>query len=304
MKKKITSLTAGAAIIGSIGSFSVSADPGKTTNKSEKTKSDLTDFLSKDRKITPLPEEKNEQKKEKTTVMGLYNPNEKSKYNWNLAEKYRNAKDITNEKREDIEEKDNETQESSAKFEEKKPDLNEERAEADNTKAKENKSGRFYKFMSAAAGVGMGVLNKLDYAVEKVTCGYVSLTGIAKGILKIADPIATTLTGGKTTSEKIGGMAGFVGGQYISSAVCAAVGVSMCGAFPLVSSIVTDIAWSEVPKKYISIPLCVAILAGTAYFTGIPAVASTLAYSLITKYAFKGGIYVGKKIGGFFGNLF
>ena len=297
MKKKITSLMAGAALIGSIGSFGVSADLGEikdknkinVSSKSEKTRANLADLLKKSPESSSVLDEKKSNQK-KIRKFGLFPYNKKSKHDWNIAEEYQEKENIANEKHENIEEKESisqerneekgsETEKNVSDLENYVPNKKNKDGKTSSTNARENKSGKFYKFFSAAAGV-------------------------AKGLLNVADTIATTFTGGKTTSEKIGGMAGVVGGHYISGAICAAVGASMCGALPLVSSIVTEITWSAVPKKYISIPLCVAILAGTAYFTGIPAVASTLAYSLITKYAFKGGIYVGKKIGGFFGNLF
>ena len=295
MKKKITSLTAGAALIGSIGSFSVSADPGKTTNKSEKTKSDLTHFLSKDRKDTSLPEEKNEQR----SKMGLFFSNKESNYDWNVAEEYQEKENIANEKHENIEEKESisqerneekgsETEKNVLNLEDYVPNKKNKYGKVSSPNAKENKSGKFHKFVSAAAGV-------------------------AKGLLNVADTIATTFTGGKTTSEKIGGMAGVVGGQYISGAICAAVGVSV--SMPFIGTFAaTSFAYSYISKytnRYIATAACAALVAGSVFTFGLSAfglaaIASTVAtsviYSITDKITIGTGKYIGGRIGNFFSN--
>jgi|GEM_PF-5974816 len=176
------------------------------------------------------------------------------------------------------------------------------------TTTKEYKNGKFYKLMSTLAMVANGIFSKTDFTAEKVTRSYVGLPRIRPFILKIgkfvikaADLIATLFTKGKTVPEKVGGMIGLTIGNCIAGVICNAVGVGMHGVFPMISSIVANTALMTIPNKFIAFPLCLAILAGTAYFAGLPATASTFIYCLIYDIVgFKIGPYLGKKIGNMF----
>lgn len=233
--------------------------------------------------------------------MGLFPLTGEPTHKWKIAEEYKEEENNFHKKQENTNEKKNDEQEYAEEkdliIEKDISDLDEEdavsgkkieKAEADNTKAKENKSGKFHKFVSAAAGV-------------------------AKGLLNVADTIATTFTGGKTTSEKIGGMAGVVGGQYISGAICAAVGVSV--SMPFIGTVAaTSFAYSYISKYtngYIATAACAALVAGSVFTFGLSAfglaaIASTVAtsviYSITDKITIGTGKYIGGRIGNFFSN--